>query len=153
MKQKEEMADLEARENKMDKIVEDRLTYLAIAYMEMLEGSSMILRVLEQGAEAAGSRLHQRVKQRNTRILQHLKALRQLTSDDTFENEHQAFATDWYKYDDFRRDAAYFARIVMYLTDRTYKDEVFANQVEEFIKTKAEKGNIPDEITEQLRIR
>lgn len=153
MKQKEEMVDSEARENKMDKIVEDRLTYLAIAYMEMLEGSSMILQVLEKGAEAAGSRLHQRVKQRNTRILQHLKALRQLTSDDTFENEHQAFATDWYKYDDFRRDAAYFARIVMYLTDRTYKDEVFANQVEEFIKTKAEKGNIPDEITEQLRIR
>lgn len=137
----------------MDKTVEDRLTYLAIAYMEMLEGSSMILRVLEKGAEAAGSRLHQRAKQRNNRILQHLKALRILTQDEPFENEHQAFATDWFKYDDFRKDAAYFARICMYLTDRTYKDEVFANQVEEFIKTKAEKGNIPDEITEQLRIR
>ena len=38
-----------------------------------------------------------------------------------------------------------------YISER--KDEVFANQVEEFIKTKAEKGNIPDEITRQIEIR
>lgn len=137
----------------MDKIVEDRLTYLAICYMEMLEGSSMILRLLEEGAEAAGSRLHQRAKQRNNRIRYHLKALRILTVDEPFENEHQAFATDWFKYDDFRKDAAYFARIALLLTDRTYKDETFAKQVEEFIKTKAGKGIFPDELAEQMRIR
>lgn len=136
----------------MEKVVEDRLTYIAICYMEMLEGSAMILRLLEAGAEAAGSHLHQRAKQRNNRILQHLKALRILTQDEPFENEHQAFATDWYKYDDFRADAAYLARMALLLTDRTYKDEVFANQIEEFIKTKADKGIIPDELADKMRI-
>ena len=137
----------------MGKEVEDSLTYVAICYMEVLEGTSMILQVLEKGAEAAGSRLHQRAKQRNNRILFHLKALRQLTSDDPFKNEHQAFATDWYKYDDFRRDAAYFARLCLLLTDRTYKDEEFAKEVEEFIRAKAAKGILPDELADYMRIK
>ncbi len=137
----------------MDKIVEERLTYIAITYMEVLEASTMILQLLERGATEAGSRLHQRAKQRNNRILFHLKALRQLTSDDPFENEHQAFASDWLKYDFFREDAAYFARIAMLLTDRTYKDDPFRTMIEDFIKTKAGKGIIPDEIVNRLVIR
>ncbi|MBE6244235.1 MAG: hypothetical protein E7108_01770 [Bacteroidales bacterium] len=137
----------------MDKIVEDRLTYIAIAYMEMLEGTSMILQVLEKGAKAAGKTLHQRAKQRNNRILFHLKALRQLTSDDPFENEHQVFSSNWLKYDDFRSDAAYFARLSLFLTDRTYKDDKFRILVEDFIKTKAPKGIIPDNLVNSLTIR
>lgn len=136
----------------MEKVVEDRLTYLAICYMEMLEGSAMILSLLEEGAEAAGSRLHQRAKQRNNRILQHLKALKILTLDEPFENEHQAFASDWYKYDDFRKDAAYFARMALLLTDRTYHDQPFADQVEEFVRSKADKGILPDELADSMRI-
>lgn len=137
----------------MEKIISDRLTSIAIAYMEMLEGSTMILQVLERMAEAAGQSLKREQKLRMTRIQSHLKALRLLTSDDAFANEHQAFSSDWLKYDDFRKDAAYFARLVLYLTDRTYRDETFALQVEEFIKTKAAKGILPDELTEKIRIK
>lgn len=137
----------------MEKATEDKLTYLAIAYMESLEASSMILQIFEKEAIAAGARLHQKAKQRNNRILSHLKALKQLTSDDPFENEHQAFATDWTKYEDFRQDASYFARIIMTLYDRTYHDQDFARQVEEYISTKAEKGVISDETIEKLKIK
>ena len=132
---------------------EGQLTYLAIAYMEMLEGSTMLLKLLETEASEAVMHLKREQKQRMNRVLTHLKALKQLTMEDTFANEHQAFASDWYKYDDFRKDAAYFARVVMWLTDRTNHDEIFAEQVEEFIKMKAGKGIFPDELIENLRIR
>lgn len=131
---------------------ENQLIYLAIAYMEMLEGSTMLLRLLETEASEAVMHLKREQKQRMNRVLTHLKALKQLTIEDTFANEHQAFASDWYKYDDFRKDAAYFARVVMWLTDRTNHDEIFAEQVEEFIKTKAGKGIFPDELIEKMRI-
>lgn len=137
----------------MEKQVENRLTALAVAYMEMLEGSTMLLRLLEEGAKAAKSGLKREQKQRLGRILNHLAALRQLTADDPFLSEHQAFAADWYKYDDFRKDAAYFARLVLWLSDRTFQDEPFAAQVETFIKTKAEKGVFPAELVESLRIK
>ena len=137
----------------MDEQTQNRLTYLSATYMEVLEGSSMILQVMEREFNKVGAGLHQRVKQRNNRILFHLKALRQLTSDDTYNHEHQAFESDWYKYDDFRKDAAYFARIACLIMDRTYDDNQFMNQIEEFIRTKAEKGIIPDSTTDQFRIR
>lgn len=137
----------------MDKQTENKLTYLTATYMEVLEASAMLLQVMEQEFTKAGGGLRQRAKQRNNRILFHLKALRQLTSDDTFNHEHQAFESDWYKYDDFRRDAAYFARLACLIMDRTWDDNVFMNQIEEFIRTKAEKGIIPDNVTDQFQIK
>ena len=137
---------------KQDYSKDKHLSHLVGAYLETLEASTMLLQIVEREFAQVGAGLHQRAKQRNKQIQQHITALRHLTVDNVFENEHQAFNKDWYRYDDFRKDAAYFARLVLYLTDRTYGDEVFAAQIEEFIKTKAEKGIIPDTITDKIQI-
>lgn len=138
----------------MDKQTEVKLNYLATIYLEVLEASAMILQQLDREIRDKGGRgLQHRAKQRNTRILNHMTALRILTSEDTFENEHQAFSKNWLQYDDFRKDAAYFARIALLIGDRTFNDNVFMDQFEQFIKNKAEKGMIPDEIVNRLVIR
>lgn len=123
------------------------------AYMEMVEGSAMILRIIEREAIKHGASLKQRAKQRNKIILQHIKALRNYTEDDTFENEHQAFSENWNNYEKFRLDASIMARICLLLMDRTYKDNDLAVLMEAQLRNKPEKGIIPREIINQLIIK
>lgn len=136
----------------MEKLTEDRLTYLSATYMELLEASTMLLQVMENEFRKVGACLQQRAKQRNNQIQQHLKALRFLTAEDTFNNEHQAFESNWLKYDDFRKDAAYFARLACLVMDRTYGDNAFMSQIEQFVRTKAEHGIIPEKTINQFKI-
>lgn len=140
--------ELESREKGLEP-----LSFLSTAYLEVLEASCMLFHELEKELVAKGKSVQQRVKQRNNRILQHLRALRGLTEEEPFANEHQAFQTDWSRYDAFRMDAAYFARLALLITDRTFGDEVFMNQIEQFVCTKANKGVVPDELVEKMRIR
>lgn len=123
------------------------------AYMEMIEGSAMILRVIEREAKAQGMHLKQRAKQRNKIILQHIKALRHYTEDDTFENEHQAFSEDWNNYENFRADAAVMARICLLLMDRTWKDNDVAVLTEVQLRNRPEKGIIPRDFINELIIK
>ena len=131
----------------------DSLSWMIAAYMEMVEGSAMILRIIEREAIKHGASLKQRAKQRNKIILQHIKALRNYTEDDTFENEHQAFSENWNNYEKFRLDASIMARICLLLMDRTYKDNDLAVLMEAQLRNKPEKGIIPREIINQLIIK
>ena len=132
---------------------EKYLSYLVGAYMESLEASSMILQLVEKEFEKVGARLQQRAKQRNKQIQMHLQALRNLTADDMFENEHQAFANGWDNYDNFRRDAAYLARLVLLITDRTYLANNELAIIENFIRTRPQRGLIEYEIINKLIIK
>lgn len=131
----------------------DSLSWMIATYMEMVEGSAMILRIVEREALKHGASLKQRAKQRNKIILQHIKALRNYTEDDTFENEHQAFSENWNNYEKFRIDASIMARICLLLMDRTYKDNDLAVLFEAQLRNKPEKGIIPREIINQLIIK
>lgn len=132
---------------------EDSLTWIIATYMEMVEGSAMILRIIEKEATRQGMHLRQRAKQRNKIILQHIKALRNYTEDDTFENEHQAFSENWDNYEKFRLDASIMARICLLLMDRTYHDNDLAVLMEAQLRNKPEKGIIPREIINELIIK
>ena len=131
----------------------NNLTWIIATYMEMVEGSAMILRIIEREATHQGMHLRQRAKQRNKIILQHIKALRNYTEDDTFEHEHQAFSDNWDNYEKFRADASIMARICLLLMDRTYKDNDLAVLMEAYLRNKPEKGVIPREIINQLIIK
>ena len=131
----------------------DSLTWIIATYMEMIEGSAMILRIIEKEAIRQGLSLKQRAKQRNKIILQHIKALRNYTEDDTFENEHQAFSENWDNYEKFRADASIMARMCLLLMDRTYKDNDLAVLMEAYLRNKPEKGVIPTDIINQLIIK
>lgn len=131
----------------------DKLIYLLTAYMEVVEASSMILRQVEKRAARLGMNLRQRAKQRNKIVMQHIAALKNYTESDMFENEHQAFASDWNNYENFRIDASIMARICLLLMDRTYQDNDLAVLMEAQLRNKPEKGIIPREIINELIIK
>lgn len=131
---------------------EKYLSYLVGAYMESLEASSMILQLVESEFAKVGAGLQQRAKQRNKQIQMHLQALRNLTADDMFANEHQAFASSWNNYDNFRRDAAYLARLVLLITDRTYLANNELAIIENFIRMRPQRGLISNDVVNKLII-
>lgn len=138
---------------KMTKQEHDMLNELSAIYIEVIETSAMILYELERQFIERGCSLRQHAKQRNNRILSHIKALKQLTSDDMFMNEHQVFAVNWKCWDDMRRDAAYFARLILLIHDRTAFDNDFMFKVEAFVQNRKEQGLIPQELINKFIIR
>lgn len=148
------MADLEAQENKeLTRTVEELCTSMSISYMEMLEGTTMILQVIRQLMASIKGDIHFDIKNRHNKIDALLKKLWTLTSDEPFLREHNmAFKDDWFKYDKFRDDAAYLARLVLLLADRTYQDADLQEEIEKFIKEKPKKNIYPDELIDRIKI-
>ena len=148
------MADLEAREKKeVTRTIEEMCTSMSISYMEMLEGTTMILQVIRQLMQAIKGDIHFDIKHRHNKIEALLKKLWALTADEPFMREHNmAFKDDWFKYDKFREDAAYLARVVLLLADRTYQDDNLQDEIEKYIKEKPAKGIYPDDLIDKIKI-
>ena len=149
------MADSEAQENKeLTRTVEELCTSMSISYMEMLEGTTMILQVIQQLMQSIKGDIKFDIKHRHNKIEALLKKLWTLTSDEPFYREHNmAFKDDWFKYDKFRDDAAYLARIVLLIADRTYQSSEIQEKIEDFIRTIPQKGIYPDELIDRIKIK
>lgn len=148
------MADLEAQENKdAVRSVEELCTSMSICYMEALEATTMILQVIRQLMEAIKGDIHFDIKNRHNKIEALLKKLWTLTCDEPFLREHNmAFKDDWFKYDKFRDDAAYIARLILYIADRTYQNGDLQDKIEQMIKENPGKGIFPDDLIERIKI-
>lgn len=123
------------------------------AYYIMAESLDMILREMELQFKDMGNGVKHQVKQRHTEMMRLIRLLK--TTQEKFIQDYECFNGQWNKYDNLRNDAAYIARIILYISDRTFGDGDgnIDKQIEQYIAGLKEKGVVSKELIEKFRIK
>ena len=126
---------------------------LVNTYYIMAESLDMILREMERQFESLGKGLKQHLKQRHSEMMRLIRLLK--TTQEKFIQDYQCFNGEWRKYDELRMSAAYIARIMLYIADRTNCEDagVSDQQIERYLREMKANGFVSDQLIEKFRIK
>lgn len=127
------------------------LNSLTNSYYILSEAADMMMREMEFQFGKLGKGVKHRVKARHNEMMRLMRLLR--TNQDKFLEDYEAFNGQWEKYDDLRISAAYIARIMLLIADRTNIDDRVDNKIEKYIYNKKPTGVVSEELLSRFVIK
>lgn len=124
---------------------------LVNSYYIMAESLDMLLREMERQFKSLDKGLKHHVKQRHTEMMRLFKLLK--TNQEKFIKDYECFGGEWSKYDDLRMSAAYIARIMLLIADRTLDDGKVERELEAYLTHKKSAGVVSDELLNSFKIK
>lgn len=143
---------MEVRASEVKRKVAD-INSLVSSYYIMAESLDMILREMERQFKSLDKGLKHRVKQRHSEMMRLIQLLK--TTQEKFVQDYECFKGEWQKYDDLRCDAAYIARIMLYISDRTFGDDSgkVDREIEAYLMRKKSNGMVSEELINNFKIK
>lgn len=150
--EKEANRAMEVRVSEVKRKVAD-INSLVSSYYIMAESLDMILREMERQFKSLDKGLKHRVKQRHSEMMRLMQLLK--TTQEKFVQDYECFNGEWQKYDDLRSDAAYIARIMLYISDRTFGDDSgkVDREIEAYLMRKKSNGMVSEELINNFKIK
>lgn len=133
-----------------DKRIINDINSLVNSYYIMAEALDMLMNEMEQIFAPLGKGVKHHVKQRHSEMMRLIKLLR--TNQEKFLSDYSAFNGDWSKYDDLRSSAAYIARIMLLIADRTNENDCVESDIEQYIRNKPSTGAVSDNLLHRFKI-
>ena len=128
-----------------------RLTMMTNLYYILLEASDMMLRRAKIILENNKKGLNREVKRRHNLLMQHYKALINLS--DSLLEDYECFDGKWENYDQIRKNGAWFARMAALTADRCMNDSPVEKDIEKFIYNLPQQDIVDNKFLEDFIIR
>ena len=128
-----------------------QLTLCTNLYYILIEAADMMLRRAKVIVEYNGRGLNGNVKRRHNLLMQQYRTLINLT--DTLFEDYECFGGDWEKYDQIRKNGAWFARMAALVADRCMSDKPVEKRIEKFIYKLPQQDIVDEKFLENFIIR
>lgn len=136
--------------------IRDEINACVNSYFVLCEAADMVLRNAEELFNCFDEGLKHKVKQRHNDMMAHIKAINNIM--DTFFESYECFGSGEEfisKIDMLRNSAAFIARLVLLIGDRSCRDDEkqVMKRIEEYIYYMPEQGLINDKVLNKFKVK